>query len=80
MQNSFDKLNEWVNNTEGSLVNFLTAFSPWLAPIAPAFMTYHHMVEFLEFPIWIAVILALLVEILGFSTVSTGLEIGRAHV
>ena len=45
--NIFDKLNEWINGIEGSLVNFLTAFSPWLAPLAPAYMTFVHMVEFL---------------------------------
>ena len=72
--NFFDKLNEWVNDTEGSLVNFLTAFSPWLAPLAPAYMTYHHMVEFLMFDEWLAWVLALVVEILGFGTVSTGLD------
>jgi hypothetical protein len=73
-RNVFDNLNEWVNNTEGSLVNFLTAFSPWLAPLAPAFMTYQHMVEFLQFPIWLSFVLASVVEILGFGTVSTFLD------
>jgi hypothetical protein len=74
MNNLFDKWDDWVNSTEGSLVNFLTAFAPWLAPLAPAYMTYVHMIEFLEFPIYIAFPLALLVEILGFGTVSTALD------
>lgn len=74
LQALFDKLDESVNNVEGSLVNFLTAFSPWLAPLAPAYMTYNHMIEFLHFPPLLAFILALLVEILGFGTVSTGLD------
>lgn len=74
MNNFFDRLNEWVNDTEGSLVNFLTAFSPWLAPLAPAYMTFRHMDEFLKFPFLISLALALLVEILGFSTVSTALD------
>lgn len=74
MKNIFDTLDEWINSTEGSIVNFLTAFSPWLAPLAPAYMTYVHMVEFLEFPFPIALALALLVEILGFGTVSTALD------
>ena len=70
----FDKLNDWVNNTEGSLVNFLTAFSPWLAPLAPAYMTYDHMLNILLFDPWLSWVLAGVVEILGFSTVSTGLS------
>lgn len=72
--NIFDKWDEWVNSTEGSVVNFLTAFAPWLAPLAPAYMTYRHMNEFLLFPLYISLPLALLVEILGFGTVSTGLD------
>ena len=74
MQNIFDRWNNWVNSTESSLVNFLTAFSPWLAPLAPAYMTYQHMKDFLHFPLLLAFALALLVEILGFGTVSTFLD------
>ena len=73
-KNVFDTWDEWVNSTEGSLVNFLTAFAPWLAPLAPAYMTFKHMGEFLDFPLFISLPLALLVEILGFGTVSTALD------
>lgn len=73
-ENLFDRLNNWINGIEGSLVNFLTAFSPWLAPLAPAYMTYVHMIEFLHFPVWVSGALALVVEILGFGTVSTFLD------
>jgi len=73
-ENLFDKLNGWVNNTEGSIVNFLTAFAPWLAPLIPAYMTYNHMIDFLNFDAWLAWVLALVVEILGFGCVSTGLD------
>jgi hypothetical protein len=73
-QNIFDKFNNWINDTEGSLVNFLTAFSPWLAPLIPAYMTFHHMIKFLLFDEWLAWVLAGVVEILGFGTVSTGLD------
>lgn len=72
--NLFDRLNEWVNDVEGSIVNFLTAFAPWLAPLAPAYMTYQHMVSFLQFPVVLAFCLALLVEVLGFGSVSTFLD------
>lgn len=72
--NVFDRLNDWVNGTEGSLVNFLTAFSPWLAPLAPAAMTYKHVREFLGFEAWLSIAIAVLVEVLGFGTVSTALD------
>lgn len=70
----FDKLNEWIRDTENSIVNFLSAFAPWLAPIIPAYMTYQHASNTLEFPIYIAIPAALVVEILGFSAVSTYLS------
>lgn len=73
-KNVFDKMDDWVNGTEGSIVNFLTAFAPWLAPLAPAYMTFLHMLNYLEFPFVISLALALLVEILGFGTVSTALD------
>jgi hypothetical protein len=70
----FDHLNDLIRDAESSIVNFLSAIVPWLAPITPAFMTYQHMIGVLKFPIWIATPAALVVEILGFSTVSTWLS------
>lgn len=67
----FDRLNEWIRNTESSIVNFLSSFAPWLAPIIPAYMTYSHATGVLDFPIAVAVPAAMVVEILGFSAVST---------
>lgn len=69
--NYFDKLNEWVRGIESSFVNFISAVAPWLAPIAPAYMTYQHAVDALHFPLWVAVPVAVVVEILGFSAIST---------
>mgnify|MGYP001599507642 CR=1 FL=1 len=69
--NNFDKLNDWIRNTESSIVNFLSVFAPWLAPITPSYMTYQHATSVLNFPGYIAIPAAILVEILGFSAVST---------
>lgn len=71
MNNLFDKLNEGIRNVESSFVNFISAVAPWLAPLAPAYMTYWHAVDTLKFPVWVALPVALVVEILGFSAVST---------
>lgn len=73
-RNFFENLNEWIRDTENSIVNFLSAFAPWLAPIIPAYMTYQHASETLKFPVYIAIPAALVVEILGFSAVSTYLS------
>lgn len=67
----FDKLNEWIRGTENSIVNFLSAFAPWVAPIIPAYMTFQHASNTLDFPFLVAVSAAAVVEVLGFSAVST---------
>jgi hypothetical protein len=72
MKNTFfDRLNEAIRNTESSVVNVISAIAPWLAPLAPAYMTYQHAVGTLGFPVWVAFPVAVVVEILGFSAVST---------
>lgn len=70
----FDKLNDWIRDTENSIVNFLSAFAPWLAPLIPAYMTYQHAVEKLRFHPFFAFSGAAVVEVLGFSAVSTFLS------
>jgi hypothetical protein len=72
--NFFDRLNEGIRNIETSFVNFISAVAPWLAPLVPAYMTYWHAVDTLHFPRWVAFPAALVVEILGFSAISTFME------
>jgi hypothetical protein len=71
MNSFFDKLNDGIRNVETSFVNFISAVAPWLAPLTPAFMTYEHAANTLKFPPWVAIPAAVLVEILGFSAIST---------
>ncbi len=56
---------------EATLVDNLAATTPWLAPLAPAFMAYQSMTTHLEFPWYIALAIAATVEFLGLATVST---------
>ena len=69
--NFFEKANQWIENTESSIVNFVSAFAPWLAPIIPAFLTFKHTQTILGFPKPIAFIGALVIEFLGLATIST---------
>jgi len=71
MNNFFDNINDGVRNVETSFVNFISAIAPWLAPLAPAYMTYSHAIETLKFPLLVALSVAVVVEILGFSAIST---------
>ncbi len=72
--NKFDQLNDWIRDTENSIVNFLSAFSPWLAPLIPAYMTFQHALGTLKFPFFFSFAGSAVVEILGFSAVSTYLS------
>jgi hypothetical protein len=69
--NSFDRANSWIRNSEASLVNLLSSIAPWLAPIAPAYLSYYHMTNSLAFPSYIAWAVAVVVEVLGLSAIST---------
>lgn len=67
----FDGTNLLIRSVESSIVNLLAAVGPWLAPLAPAFMSYIHMRNTMLFPEWVSISIALVIEILGLSAVST---------
>jgi len=72
-RNVFDVLNDIIRGTESSLVNLLSALAPWCAPLAPAYLSYWHMIQDLFFPLWVALGIAFVVEALGLSTISTAI-------
>jgi CRP-like cAMP-binding protein len=72
--NVFDRINDSIRNTEASLVNLLSAIAPWGAPLAPAYMAFHGMVDRLGFSLPVALVLAGVIEILGLATVSTAIQ------
>jgi protein-S-isoprenylcysteine O-methyltransferase Ste14 len=71
--NLFERINEWIRDSEASLVNLLSAIAPWGAPLAPAFMSYGGMVRHLGYTPFVAFIIAGVIEILGLATVHTTL-------
>lgn len=72
--NFFDIINGYIRDIEGSFVNFISSIAPWGAPLPAAFMSYMHMDGVLKFPFYISIPVAITIEILGFSTISTGLD------
>jgi len=72
--NFFDNINSIIRGGEASFVNLLSAIGPWAAPISPAYMTYKHSIEILDFPVWVGLTVAAVVEILGLSTINTALN------
>jgi hypothetical protein len=75
-ENWFDRRNNDINNVEGSVINLLSAIAPWLAPLIPAYMSFVHANDpkILNFPIWVALAVAIVVEVLGLATVSTAIK------
>lgn len=69
--NYFDQINYFIRSTESSFVNLLSSVAPWLAPLAPAYMTFYHMTGELDYPIVIAMAIAGVVEVLGLASIST---------
>jgi hypothetical protein len=69
--NWFEKLNHIIRESEASVVNLLSSVAPWAAPLAPAFMSYTHMTGNMMFPTWVAWAVAIVVEVLGLSSIST---------
>lgn len=70
---SFENFDHAIQNLEYSIVNLVSSISPWLAPIIPAYLTYTHTKNVLQFNSIIAFIAAITVEFLGLATVSTTL-------
>lgn len=74
-------MNDWRNVIEVSertLVDNIAATVPWLAPVAPAFMTWLNVSSVLGWPTWVAWVVAGAVEGLGLSVVSTAFSLWRA--
>lgn len=69
--NFFDKLNDFIRSSESSIVNFLSAIAPWGAPLIPAWGSYSHAINNLGYPQGIALAIAVVVEVLGLSSIST---------
>ena len=69
----FDRLNALIQDTEFSLVNFISSIAPWLAPVAPASMTFSNTQTRLGFTFPVALATAIVVEVLGISAISTAM-------
>ena len=38
--------------TENLLIDIVASYSPWIAPLVPAYMTFQNMIGYLDFPAW----------------------------
>jgi hypothetical protein len=78
LRDSFEAVLQVIRYGEASLVNLIAALAPWLAPLAPAGMTYANTREQLGFSPFLAWSTAIVVESIGITIVSTWVAFG-AH-
>ncbi|RJX17563.1 MAG: hypothetical protein C4575_13040 [Desulforudis sp.] len=75
--NIFDRINTAIESAEGSIITLVTMLIPWLAPALPAWLTWYHLTGVLQIPAGISAAMALTVEFLGLSAVSTAFSYMR---
>lgn len=74
MNEIFDWITKFINGTEDSLINLISAVILWLVPIVPAYLTYEHNITDLRFPQWVAFTTAVVVEFLGLASMRTSIK------
>lgn len=60
--------------TENLFIDIVASYSPWIAPLVPAYMTYQNMTGYLAFPGWAGMAGAVCVETLGLSAIQTAVS------
>lgn len=75
-------MNAWrhvIQVSERTLIDNVAATVPWLAPVSPAYMVWHNAVTILGWPTWVAWVMAMAVEGLGLSVVSTAFQLWKGR-
>lgn len=62
-----------IDEVERTAVGLVTRLIPWLAPIPSAFLVGRATIQYLEYPIGIGIIAAVIIEALGLAATSTAL-------
>ena len=63
-----------IDEFERTAVGLVTRLIPWLAPIPSAFLVGRATIQYLEYPIGIGIIAAVIIEALGLAATSTALD------
>ncbi len=74
LRGGLESLQDTSQTFERVVIDNVSAFTPWLAPLIPAFLTYTHMIGSLSYPTWVASIGAVVVECLGLTAIYTATQ------
>jgi len=77
MKKFFDVLTSAINGSDRSVLDLLSALVPYAVPVIPAYLTYYHALNEMDFPSWVAWTAAFVVEALGMASVSTAIRFWR---
>lgn len=76
-ERAMDGWRHLIQVSERTLIDNVAATVPWLAPISPAYMAWHNAVTLLDWPEWVAWMVAAAIEGLGLSVISTAFQLWR---
>lgn len=63
-----------IKKIEANAIDVVSATTPWLAPVIPAYMTYTHTMSGLGFPWPVAFVAAIVVEFIGLAAIYTAVQ------
>lgn len=69
-----------INSAEHSFLDLLSALVPYAVPIIPAYLTFYHTRDMMDFPPNVAGSAAFVVEVLGITSVSTSIRFWRHNL
>lgn len=76
----FEAISSVLNGAEKSFLDLLSVLVPYFVPVIPAYLTYFHTKDQMDFPNWVAVTAAFVVEVLGITAVSTAIRFWRNNL
>ena len=76
----FGAISNTINGMEKSFLDLLSAIVPYFVPIIPAYLTYFHTRDQMDFPNNVAYTAAFVVEVLGITSVSTAIRFYRHNL
>ena len=73
----FQFIADMMNGAERAFLDLLSVIVPYMVPIIPAYLTYYHTMDMMQFPSWVAKTAAFVVEVLGITAVATAIRFWR---
>lgn len=80
LANIFLAFSNVINGSEKSLLDLLSALVPYFVPVIPAYLTFFHTRDQMQFPDQVAWTAAFVVEVLGITSISTAIRFYRWNV